>query len=174
MSSLPRSAAPALEAVREAVREGAADQARDILEAARRQAEEIRGASRAEAEEIRRRAGTEGREAARTEALLQSARTRRQAGGTVLSREEDLRSRLRREVLAETARLRTDPRYPRLLDALREQALGLLGPGARVEEAPDGGITGSLGSRSVDLSLPALAEAALDSHAKEVRSLWQE
>ncbi|WP_312183094.1 hypothetical protein, partial [Arthrobacter sp.] len=105
---------------------------------------------------------------------LRSARSRRRAGRIVLSREEELRGQLRSQVLAEAGQLRRDPRYPRLLDALRNQARTLLGPDARLEEAPSGGITGVLGSRSVDLSLPALAESALDRHAKEVRDLWQE
>ncbi|GAA1916757.1 hypothetical protein GCM10009688_22300 [Arthrobacter gandavensis] len=174
MSSLPRAAAPALVPIREAIRSGAAAQAQTILDTAERQAAEIRERGRAEAEQIRSRAEADGREAARAEAVLRSARARRAAGGTVLAREEELRAELRRRVLAEAATLRTDPRYPALLDALREQARELLGPQAQTREAPDGGITASLGSRSVDLSLPALGNAALERYAGEVRDLWQE
>ncbi|MER2138292.1 MAG: hypothetical protein ABS909_10610 [Arthrobacter sp.] len=82
--------------------------------------------------------------------------------------------KLRRQVLAEAAKIREDPRYPALLDALRDQAYRLLGPDAQVQEAPGGGITASRGSRSVDLSLPALGSAAMEAYAGEVRALWQE
>ena len=174
MSSLPRSAAPALEPVRDAIRAEADARANTILDTAEQQAAQIRDQGRAEAAQIRSRAEAGGREAARAEAVLRSARARRAAGGTVLAREEEVRGELRSRVLAETARLRGDPRYPVLLEALREQARSLLGPDAHVLEARGGGITASLGSRSVDLSLPALALAALERHAGEVRSLWQE
>ena len=174
MSSLPRSAAAALEPIRAAIGQAAEERARQILDEAAREAEEIRSRARTEAQGITGRADADGRAAARTEAALRSARSRRRAGRLVLSREEELRGQLRSRVLAEAGQLRSDPRYPRLLDALREQARELLGPEARLEEAPDGGITGALGSRSVDLSLPALAEAALERHTKEVRDLWQE
>jgi len=174
MSSLPRAAAPALLPIREAIGSGAAAQAKNILDTAGRQAAEIRERGRAEAEQIRSRAEADGREAARAEAVLRSARARRAAGGTVLAREEELRGQLRRQVLAEAAELRTDPRYPALLDALRDQARRLLGQDAQVQEAPAGGITARLGSRSVDLSLPALGNAAMERYAGEVRDLWQE
>ncbi|KPN18852.1 MULTISPECIES: flagellar assembly protein FliH [Arthrobacter] len=174
MSSLPRSAGPALEPIREAIRADAAAQSGRILDTAERQAAEIRQRGRSEAEQIRSRAEADGREAARAEAQLRSARARRAAGGTVLAAEEELRGELRREVLAQAAALRSGPRYPALLDALRDQARELLGPDAHVVEAPAGGVTATLGSRSVDLSLPALADAALERHAGEVRSLWQE
>ncbi|MCC3283827.1 hypothetical protein [Arthrobacter caoxuetaonis] len=174
MSALPRSAGPALEPVREAIRRDAEERAREVVDAATRQAEDIRGRAREEADGIRSRSDADGRDAARTEAALRSARLRRRAGGIVLSQEEELREQLRSEVLAEMAQLRTDPRYPRLLDALRAQARTLLGRQAQLEEAPEGGIIGRLGSRSVNLSLPALADAALERHAGEVRTLWQD
>ncbi|WP_091605380.1 hypothetical protein [Arthrobacter koreensis] len=174
MSRLPRTAAPALAPIREAIRSGSAAQAQTILDTAERQAAEIRERGRSEAGQIRSRAEADGREAARAEAVLRSARARREAGRTVLAREEELREELRRQVLAEAARLRSDRRYPALLEALRDQARQLLGAGARTSEAPGGGITASLGSRSVDLSLPALGSAALERYAGEVRDLWQE
>ncbi|WP_066303651.1 hypothetical protein [Arthrobacter luteolus] len=174
MSSLPRSAAAALLPVRAELRRGSGDEAQEILAEALRQAEEIRVRGRTEADRIRARADAEGRASAHTEAALRSARARRRAGRIVLAREEALREELRARVLAEAEALRSDPRYPLLLEALREQARALLDPGAHLEEAPAGGITGVLGSRSVDLSLPALAGAALERHAKEVRELWQQ
>ncbi|MBF4994960.1 hypothetical protein ITX31_12655 [Arthrobacter gandavensis] len=174
MSSLPRAAGPALAAIREAISSGAAAQAKTILGTAERQAADIRERGRTEAEQIRGRAEADGREAARAEAVLRSARARRSAGGTVLAREEELRGQLHRQVQAEAAKLRADPRYPALLNALRDQAYRLLGPDAQIEEAPAGGITAVRGSRSVDLSLPALSRAAMERYTGEVRALWQD
>ena len=73
---------------------------------------------------------------------------------------------------AAASALRTDPRYPDLLDRLSERARELLGPRAVVTESPAGGIVAAWGSRRLDLSLPAVAESTLATMASEVSALW--
>jgi vacuolar-type H+-ATPase subunit E/Vma4 len=68
--------------------------------------------------------------------------------------------------LAETAEY--EALRARLADRAREQ----LGPQALLVESPDGGIVASAGNERVDLSLPALADRALERSGPEVAALW--
>ena len=174
MSRLPAGSDAALEPVRYALRRGAEKQARGEADDARRQSADILASARAEAEHIRQEAVRQGSEAARTEAAGRSARVRRQARRTVLAQQEALRTELIRSVMEQASQLRSDPRYPRMLRLLTERADAILGPLASVTESYKGGVTGSAGSRHVDLSLPALAEQALANRAGEVSRLWTE
>ena len=174
MTRLPRGAETALEPVRRALdREAAQNAARTEAEA-RRQAEEILAAARAEAADIRATAEREGAEAARADAVASSARARRAARRSVLAEQEHLHSLLTAEVMKQAREIRRDPRYPQILRRLTAQADRLLGPMASVTESPRGGVTGTAGSRRIDLSLPALAEQALEENAREVRRLWED
>ncbi|WAP50826.1 V-type ATP synthase subunit E [Arthrobacter sp. ATA002] len=172
MSRLPAGSDAALEPVRLALRREAETEAGRLAEDARRQAEALLSSARAEAEQIRATAAREGADAARTEAAGRSARIRREARRTVLARQEALRSELGRQVRDRARDLRSDPRYPQILRRLTERADAVLGPMASVTESYKGGVTAAAGSRHLDLSLPALAEQALERHAGEVHRLW--
>lgn len=174
MSRLPQGADAALDPVRRALTREADTAAARADAAARSQAQEIMARAQAEADAIIATAQHEGAEAARAEAVASSARARREARRTVLAEQEHLRSLLREQVLEQVREVRRDPRYPQILRRLTARADRLLGPMASVTESPRGGVTGTAGSKRLDLSLPALAEQALDEHAGEVRRLWDD
>ncbi|GAA3288259.1 hypothetical protein ACFFON_07485 [Arthrobacter citreus] len=174
MNRLPAGSDAALEAVRYALRRQAESEAGRLAADARHQAETLLSNAGTEAAEIRAEAARQGAEAARTEAAGRSARVRREARRTVLAQQETLRSELLRQVLERTRDLRSDPRYPQLLRRLTERADALLGPLASVTESYKGGVTGTAGSRHLDLSLPALAKQAMESRAGEVHRLWDD
>lgn len=172
MSRLPAGFDAALEPVRYALRRQAEAEAGRSADAARRQADDILASARAQAEQIRAAAARQGTEAARAEATGRSAQVRREARRTVLAQQEALRSALIRQVQDQARELRSDPRYPQMLRRLTERADALLGPMASVTESYKGGVTGSAGSRHLDLSLPSLAAQAMEKHAGEVHRLW--
>lgn len=174
MSRLPQGSDSALDPVRAALHRTTQTQARQVEDAARSEAEAILHQARRQAAEISSTAEREGAEAARAEAAGRSARVRRQARGLVLARQEALRSELRRQVLDQVRELRRDPRYPRILVRLTARADKVLGPMASVTESAKGGVTAVAGSRRLDLSLPTLADQAIEDHAGEVRRLWED
>ena len=55
---------------------------------------------------------------------------------------------------------------------LAEQVVARLGRGARIGDAPDGGVVGVDGDRSVDCTLDALAERAVAEFGAAVEGLW--
>ncbi|MCC9177949.1 hypothetical protein [Arthrobacter sp. zg-Y750] len=174
MSRLPQGADAALAPVRQALAQDADTAAARTIAAARQQATDTMSRAQAEADGILAAARRDGAEAARAEAAASSARARRQARRTVLAEQEHLRSLLQAQVLEQARELRRDPRYPQILRRLTAEADRLLGPMASVTESYKGGVTGSAGSRRVDLSLPTLALQAMDDHAGEVRRLWDD
>ncbi|MCC9145145.1 MULTISPECIES: V-type ATP synthase subunit E family protein [unclassified Arthrobacter] len=173
MTRLPQGADATLDPVRQALERDAETAAARSEADAQRQAADILGRAQAEADTIRRTAQREGAEAARADAVASSARARRQARRTVLSEQEHLRSLLASEVQEQVREVRRDPRYPQILRRLTAQADRVLGPMASVTESYKGGVTGTAGSRRLDLSLPTLAGQALEDHSGEVRELWE-
>jgi len=172
MKGLPRRSAAALAPVRGSLRTDA-----------RRQVEDIGGDTGEKAlalvEEARREAGRmllaavqDGEATARLQVAIRSARVRRQAHERVLTRRNALWLELRRQVRESSVELRADPRYPALLARLTELARARLGPDARVDESPLGGVVAEAGSRRLDLSLPVLGTRTLESMTQEVRELW--
>ena len=59
-----------------------------------------------------------------------------------------------------------------LLDALRARVRAELGPDATVREHPDGGLVAEAPGRRLDLSLPALADDAVDALGGAAAALW--
>lgn len=172
MRSLPSGSSAAAAPLRAAIYDRAAAAARATAgEAERRAAEMIADAER-QASAIADRAVEAGRTAAQADAAQRSARERRRAHELQLAARESLRRDLEARVLALAVELRTGQEYPRLMDALRGEVSTLLGPEATIEEHPDGGVVASLGARRVDLSLPSLARATLESMSGEVAELW--
>ncbi len=172
MTGLPDGSDATLAPVREsllatarATVEASADRAREL-------ARSLVDAAQLEADRIRVAAVADGEGAARSEALMSSARVRRQAHETVLAARNALRLELEEQVRAAATALRTDPRYPELLARLTERSHSLLGRHATVTESPDGGIVAEAGSRRLDLSLPTLAAETLSQRAAEMDALW--
>jgi len=172
MGGLPSRSAAALAPVRGSLLAAARHEAEEIRRNADAKAMALVEAARRDADRIRSAASADGAATARSQALLRSARARRQAHEIVLTRRNALRLELQRQVREAAAGLRTDPRYPRLLAQLTEQCQALLGPEATVAASPQGGVVAEAGSRSLDLSLPALATRALESMTQEVGELW--
>ncbi len=172
MRSLPPTAVDALTPLRTAIASRAVATARAREDEAARQGRTLWDEAQSEAAAITHRAVEAGTKAALSDAAQRSARERRRAHEVRLAGRESLRRDLERRVLDMTARLREDPEYPRMLEALRAEARAVLGDGAVIDEHPDGGVVASLGPRRLDLSLPSLATATLESMSGEVAELW--
>ena len=174
MTRLPQGADATLEPVRQALRHDAEATAAHTDAQARTQASDLMARAQAQSDAIHAAAEQEGAEAARAEAAASSARARRRARRTVLAEQEHLRAELQARVLELSREIRRDPRYPQILRRLTAEADQVLGPLASVTESHLGGVVGTAGSRRLDLTLPALAEQALEDHAGEVRRLWDD
>jgi len=172
MTALPRTSIAALEPVRAALRTAARHEVAQIRDAARAEAAATLEHGRREAEQIRTEAVAEGTAVARGSAALLSARARREAHEVVLAQQQQVHASLVDAVTAAVSALRDDRRYPRLVDRLTELCGEILGPDVVVTESPTGGVVAERGERRLDLSLPALAAAALDAMAPEVSALW--
>lgn len=172
MTSLPPRSVAALEPVRRSLHQAAEAEAAVIRGASANQVRVLLDAARRDAAEMRQAAAAEGEALARSAAAARSARVRREAHQTVLAEQEALRRRLVRELdRAATART-ADPRYPLLVERLTAHSRALLGPDATVTESPAGGVVAEKRSRRLDLSLPVLAEQALEPRWQEARDLW--
>ncbi|GAA4024539.1 hypothetical protein GCM10023063_00660 [Arthrobacter methylotrophus] len=171
MTGLGPESESALQPVRKALRAAAEELASGIRGDAAREAAGLLDAARAEAAGILAGAAKEGESAARLEAAMRSARVRRQAHELVLAQRNSLRVELHRRVREAAAGLTSDSRYAGMMIRLTSQCKELLGPDASVSESPEGGVIAHAGSRRLDLSLPVLAEMALDS-MPGARELW--
>lgn len=172
MTTLPRGSDAALAPVRAALLAAAEREADELRRAAADQAQAVLDDARHEVDRIRSEAVAQGEAEARSAAALRSARVRRQAHETVLTRRNDLRLALQREVAQSARALRDDPRYPDLLARLTARCRSVLGPAAVVSESPEGGVVAVAGSRRLDLSLPVLAAGAITSMTPEMSALW--
>ncbi|ALO67313.1 hypothetical protein AS189_13410 [Arthrobacter alpinus] len=161
----------ALAPLRQALRTNAEEQAADIRHGASLEAAGLLASAREQAAQILARATREGEDSARSQAALRSSRVRREAQELVLAQRSAVLAELRRQLRARVSALRDDPRYPALVAGLTEHCRTLLGPSARVSESPDGGVIAEAGTRRLDLSLPVLAELALESMPEE-SELW--
>jgi len=168
--SRPLSAAAdaALEPVRVALLAAAADVARQ----AETQSNRLREEARCAADRMIADARAAGEATATAALAVRLARSRREARRSALSAQHGLYEELRRRCRQAAASIAGTAEYEllrrRLVDRAREQ----LGMEADVVDSPDGGILASVGSRRVDLSLPALADRALARSGPEVAALW--
>lgn len=138
--------------------------ASERLEKAREQAEILVAERRLEGE----RAAS--REAARIRAdAVRSAREAR------LRAQRGLVDELRSRALQAVLDLRCDPRYGALLDRLAEMARSQLGSDVEIERDPPGvgGVLARSGARSVDYSLVAIVDRAIDGLGTELETLWR-
>jgi vacuolar-type H+-ATPase subunit E/Vma4 len=172
MTGLPHGSDEALIPVRKALLTAAEARAELIRHDARDQAQALLAAARGEAERAISEAVSEGETSARSDAVLRSARVRRQANEIVLAQQDALRRELQQQVREAALNLRQDASYPTLLAVLSEHGRAVLGAEATVIEDPTGGVIVQAGSRRLDLSLPALAARTLDAMSPQVSRLW--
>lgn len=172
MTGLPEGSDAALAPLRATLMEAARASAAAIVADAEAQATVVVREATQQTEELRRASAASGEEAARSQSLLRSAGVRRQAHEIVLREQSALRQELQRQVGAAASALRDDPRYPELLDRLGGRCRAILGEDATISESADGGVTGHASTRSVDLSLPAIAAQTFALMTPEVSALW--
>jgi vacuolar-type H+-ATPase subunit E/Vma4 len=132
-------------------------------------------AAEAEAEKIVGRGRDEGEAAAAKEALRRRATATRRAREIRLRGQQRQVEELERRSRPAVADLREDSRYGALLEQLRAAVREQLGADAEIEVDPGGlgGVIGRRGGASVDYTLPALAERALEGLGEEVDGLWR-
>jgi vacuolar-type H+-ATPase subunit E/Vma4 len=132
-------------------------------------------AANADAERLIASARAAGEAEAANDALQLVAKARREARGEMLAARRETYERLRTVAQAEVLALRGSPQYRRLLDRLATDVRSQLGAGAVTEVDPDpvGGVISRDGHRSVDCSLPALANRCLDALGPRVEVLWK-
>ena len=120
--------------------------------------------------QARARGETEGRIAGAREAAVQRSFAHLQ----VLAAQREVYEEFCRRARAAALALREEPEYPALLDRLAEAARRELGERAEIERDPlaDGGVVARDGTRSVDYTLPALADLAIAELGPHVRKLW--
>jgi vacuolar-type H+-ATPase subunit E/Vma4 len=163
-----------LQPVRTALLDDARADADRILAAATRDADALVASAEKRANrevEKARRSNAES-----TAALLERALARAEADGQagILRTESELHRRLIEGVRTAALGLRTDSRYPALLDHLETLTREQLGEEVLItRDPPDGGgVRGAAGQRRVDYTLTALADRALDALADEVAQPW--
>ncbi len=160
--------------VADALLDDAEADASRLLDQAQRDADSTRTSAQADVSQQLDRA----RDRAKTSALAQHrqllTQARRQASAIIMEAQEAARVQLIRQLRDDAMRLRDDPRYPRLLDGLEAAVRQQLGPDTIITRDPTvaGGIIGLAGDRSVDYTLPALAERALGSLGRQTAALW--
>jgi vacuolar-type H+-ATPase subunit E/Vma4 len=132
-------------------------------------------AARVEASSLIEQGKLEGRTAGEHEGARRRSAARRRAREVQLGARGVLYEELRSRASAEALELRSDPRYSPLLDRLVAAAQARLGAAAELERDPPdaGGVRARSGSRSVDYTLPALADRALHDMDGEVEKLWR-
>ncbi|WP_234532681.1 hypothetical protein AB5J52_04080 [Streptomyces sp. R39] len=160
----------ALEPVRAGLLRTARAEAAAVLDGARAEAEEVLRAARTTAEESLARARDLGTADGAAAARRERTRAVQDAWTAELAARAEVYARLRDQVRAGVRRaLAEDTGRQR---RLTRTARALLGPGARVAEAPGGGVTAEVPGRRADLSADALADRALDRLGARAETLW--
>jgi vacuolar-type H+-ATPase subunit E/Vma4 len=171
-SPQPDRADAELEPVRAALLAAARADAAAVLAAADENAAATVAAARAQVTDLVATARREGAADAAAMLAADRARGRREARRIELSARQEAWVRLRVRARMAVTALRDDPAYARLRDRLAARARQLAGPDAVVSEPAEGGVVAVAAGRRWDLSLPALAERALDALGPEVERLW--
>ncbi|MCZ4602784.1 hypothetical protein O3S80_03145 [Streptomyces sp. Lzd4kr] len=169
----PEQTSDALSPVRAELLRAAHSEAETLLARAERDAaarvDEARVEARSILDAARRQGEADGADAARD--LLVGAR--REARSRTLSARREAYEELRREAAERMQEVRRTDEYPPLRQRLEHRVRVLLGPGVGMTEHADGGVVAEASGRRVDLSLPALADRALDRMGGEARNLWE-
>lgn len=172
-STVDPSVAPRLQPVRRALLADAEETAASIVDEANDAADRlVTDAEAVVAREIdaaRRRA--ERSMQAQVEADL--ARARVAARSQVLEAQRRIHDDVVGAVHAAAREMRSDPRYPALVDHLERVAREQLGRGATIDrDSEAGGVVAVADRRRVDYTLPALADRAVAALADEEAQLW--
>jgi vacuolar-type H+-ATPase subunit E/Vma4 len=142
------------------------------LRKAHQRKDELLGEARRTADQMLATARADGEAEATAVVNARLAQSRREARRSVLNAQRDLYDELRRRCRVAATALAEDPGYEELRRQLVERALAQLGSDVTVTDGVDGGVLASAGDRHLDLTLPTLAERALDRSDAEVAKLW--
>jgi vacuolar-type H+-ATPase subunit E/Vma4 len=164
-----------LEPLRRALRaetEAAAERRRNEVAA---ECDRIVSDAEASARRLAHEAHLESERAAARENARRRANAGRRAREIRLAAQHDLVEELRRRSRQAVLELREHPGYPTLLERLSRVARAQLGEDAElVVDPPDrGGVIGRRGGASVDYTLPAMADRAIDDLGPELVRLWK-
>lgn len=168
MSALQDALGPVRAALLARARADAEATVRQAEAAAAALLEEARGQAAALVEQAR----AEGERDAERLRARRAARAHREARETVVRAQQEAYAELRRRARVQVSALRADPAYPEIRAGLRERARAELGADAVVREPAAGGILAESTAGLLDLSLPALADRAVDDLGAEVIGLW--
>lgn len=165
-----------VERLRATLLEGAEAEARTLLaEAQRRAAAEAERAGD-DSRRLLEAALAEGRASGELRSARALASERAEARRLVLEAKADVYGEFRGRAIAAVLALRDDEKaYGRVLRALEAEARRSLGDDVMVELDPPGagGVRARAGRRSVDLTLPVLAERCIASLGPAVEELWR-
>jgi vacuolar-type H+-ATPase subunit E/Vma4 len=154
--------------------ESARQEAEERLAAARGEAASKIGEGEAQARDRLEKARAEGARAAEREAQRRLVHAKREARRMVLHAQREAYEHLMTSAVGAARQLRRHAKYPDLEERLVRLAKDLLGADAEIQRDPEGrgGVRARKGSRSVDLSLPALARRCVEERTESVSSLW--
>lgn len=166
----PAPSASALGPTRDALLADASERAQQIVADATIAADELVAEAMSSSDATVAAATHRAAAAATARADQELAATRAQIHADVLRARSEIRQRILTETRDAARSLRTDPRYPALLDHLEALARAQLGPTAKVDRDPSdaGGAIATAGNRSVDYTLAALADRAVSALADDV------
>jgi vacuolar-type H+-ATPase subunit E/Vma4 len=169
---LTAAADAALDPVRAALLATARRDAAAVRQKATRQQAELLTDARHVADTLLATARAEGAAEATASVATRTAQSRREARRALLAAQRELYDELRRRCRAAATGLVESPDYEGIRRQLVEQAQARLGPDATVTDSPGSGVVASAGTKRLDLSLPALADRALECSSAEVTRLW--
>ncbi|ANZ13796.1 hypothetical protein SNOUR_02380 [Streptomyces noursei ATCC 11455] len=159
--------------VRTALLRAAEEEAHQLVAAAHRDAEAVIATARSRSTAVLREARRQGEQDGGRAAADATARARHTVRTGLLRAQAEAYDELRRTVLSRVRQCRREPGYPAVREQLSDQVRRLLGPEAVVIEHPRGGVIGTAGGRTVDLSLDALALRVFDGAGAGIESLWR-
>jgi len=169
---LTAAADAALDPVRTALLAAARGDAAAVRQKAQREKTELLDDARRTADGLLATARAEGAADASAAVAARMTQSRRDARRAILAAQRELYDELRRRCRAAATGLAESPEYEGFRRHLAEQAQARLGSETTVTDSLEGGVVASAGSRRLDLSLPALADRALERSSAEVTGLW--
>ena len=168
----PAETSAALEPVRARLLRDAAADADSLVNAAAEDARATLRDAETRASAVLAESRRQGAHDAERAGVAASARVRRAIRARELAARREIWEELCRQVVDGVESLRESDRYPAVRRRLTAHVRQVLGPDARVTEAPGGGVVGDAPGRRLDCSLAALARRALDRADEEVEQLW--
>ncbi|GAA1834617.1 hypothetical protein [Actinomadura chokoriensis] len=164
----------AITPVRDALLGRAREHAAAVVAAAEREAAAVVEAARDEAARILDEARATGRADGRAAVAAERSRTRSRARETVLAARRRAYDELCLRVRAGVGEMCAGARGQDTVRRLAAMAERRLGPAARTEQVPGGGVIARTSRAELDLSAEVLAERAVAALGAEVARLWQQ